>query len=288
MQKKLFVEVACPVGAEQFELAIGLLYTLGYQSFREDGDMLYAYLPHDQWSEDTAQATRTTLAPLLLAGTDISTCTLEERNWNAEWEASLQPIVVSERLLIAPSGKSVCIKAGQLLIEINPKMSFGTGYHETTRLMLRALEQTLLPNDRVLDIGTGTGILAIAARKLGNQQPILAIDNDLWAVENARENIAVNACSDIEVRWLDAMQALLPVLTEMPYTLILANLNRTVLEGLLPMLSQAAPQARVLISGILKYDEPWLRHTLRRTHYRIQTQTAEGEWLCALLQALEQ
>ncbi|MCS7014221.1 MAG: 50S ribosomal protein L11 methyltransferase [Chloroherpetonaceae bacterium] len=288
MQKKVFVEVSSVIGQEHLETAVGLLHSLGYDAFREEEDTLYAYLLSEQWNAEKEIATQKVLEHLTQRPAELRIRYLEDRNWNAEWEASLQPIVVSQRLAIVQSGKTLPVQDGQLIIEINPKMSFGTGYHETTRLVLRELERSLLPNDRVLDIGTGTGVLAIAARKLGNTLPILAVDNDEWAVENARENIAVNRCANIEVRQLDALTALPHLCAETRYTLILANLNRTVLDTLLTLLAQVVPQARLIVSGILKYDHSWLQQRLRNTPYSIAHLTTEGEWLCALLQPLTQ
>ncbi len=282
MEKNDYVEILLPIGAEHFDLAIGLLRQIGYESFWEDGDTLRAYLPCAAWNPAQEAATRAALAQILLTPPTLQVALLPARNWNAEWESTLRPIEVSPRIVIVPSDHKTWAHAhDQLAIEINPKMSFGTGYHETTRLMIRMLEQVLLPHDRVLDIGTGTGILAIAARKLGNLHPILALDNDVWSIENAQENIALNHCHKIEVKLIDAQHDLPAVLHTTPWSLILANLHRNLLEHILPILREHAPQAQILLSGILKYDESWLRHLTHRLHYRINRLTKENDWLCA-------
>ncbi len=283
MEKKGYVEISLSIDAENFDVAIALLSQMGYETFWEDGDTLRTYMPAAMWNAAQECATQTALTEGLGRSVAMQVTFLEERNWNAEWEKTLVPIEVSSRIVIVQSGKTVPNLEGRLTIEINPKMSFGTGYHETTRLMIRTLELTMQPTDFVLDIGTGTGVLAIAARKLGNRNPILALDNDEWSVKNALENIAANQCEDIEVEQLDALSDLERVLALQPWTLILANLNRNVLERLLPKLASNAPQAKVMLSGILKYDRDWLNQRLCQLHYNVLSLSSEGEWLCALV-----
>lgn len=113
--------------------------------------------------------------------------TVEPQNWNAEWEESIQPIRVCERFVIAPSWHPVEAPEGVIVLTIDPKMSFGTGYHETTRLMLRLMDDVTFAGRRTLDVGTGTGVLAIAARRCGSDD-VLGVDIDPWSFDNAEEN----------------------------------------------------------------------------------------------------
>ncbi|NTW09765.1 MAG: 50S ribosomal protein L11 methyltransferase, partial [Chlorobiaceae bacterium] len=207
---------------------------------------------------------------------------MADRNWNAEWEAHLQPIEISDRILIIQKNKDIVPKPGQIVIEINPKMSFGTGYHATTRLMLRQMEQMELKGKKIMDIGTGTGVLAIAARKLGNTMPILAFDNNTWAAENAMENIVENNTPDIDVKMLDAEEDLVVNLRE-GYDLVLANINKNVIDRILPVIRKNAPGSEVLLSGILVYDEPWLKKLLKRLGYAVVQTIYEDEWLSSLI-----
>ena len=164
-------------------------------------------------------------------------------------------------------------------------MSFGTGYHATTRLMLRQMETLDLTNKKIMDIGTGTGVLAIAARKIGSNLPILAFDNNSWSVENALENIKENNAQDITIKLLDAEEDLILYLKE-GYDLILANINKNVIDRILPVLRKYAPQAMVLLSGILVYDEPWLKKLLKRLDYKIEKTIYEEEWLSSFIKPL--
>ncbi len=283
MEKKSHIALSLLLGAEHFDDAIGLLSLDGFENFWEDGDTLHAYILEREWTTEKKVIVLDRLKRLV--GTSISTREekIDDRNWNADWEATLAPIDVSDRIAIVQQGKFYDNHAGKLLIEINPKMAFGTGYHETTRLMIRQLETVMRPADVILDIGTGTGVLAIAARKLGNLNPIVAFDNDTWSVENTQENIATNRCTNITVNRLDAESDLTTELRRMPFTLILANVNRNVIEKILPTIHTHAPNASVLLSGVLKYDEAWLRNLTSNLTYRIESLTAENEWLCAFI-----
>ncbi|MCS6989618.1 MAG: 50S ribosomal protein L11 methyltransferase [Chloroherpetonaceae bacterium] len=283
MTNQPYIELSLRVGEERFELLIALLHQLGFESFLEEGDALRAYVAASEWTSEKESEARTLVRSLVGDDVALETRRIEPRNWNAEWERSLAPIEIDDWLVIVQSGKSVQPKPNRLVVEINPKMSFGTGYHETTRLMLRAMRALMEPDDRVLDVGTGTGVLAIVARKLGNRHPICACDNDEWAVLNAKENCAINQAESIEVLQLDAPNGIEPLLAERGFSLVLANLNRAVLEKLLPAIARLSPNSKVLVSGLLKYDLDWLKNSLAELNFALARLWEEGEWICALV-----
>ncbi len=280
-----FIELAFQISPDLHELYIGLLAGEGIESFLEEDHQLLAYLPETEWTEEKKQGIHAMLLNRV-GNLPVYTATfIADRNWNAEWEATLQPIEISDKLLIVQKSSDVTPKPGQIVIEINPKMSFGTGYHATTRLMLRQMEHLDLKDKKIMDIGTGTGVLAIAARKLGNNRPILAFDNNSWAAENALENIAENQADAIKVELLDAEEDLALNLKE-GYDLILANINKNVLDRILPVIRKYAPGAPVLLSGILVYDEPWLNKLLKRLDYTVVQTIYEDEWLSSFIKPL--
>lgn len=277
-----FIELTFDIPASLHELYIALLSGEGIEYFQEEDEKLLAYLPESEWNEKKEETVRAMLLERFGSVPAYRACFMADRNWNAEWEAHLQPIEISDRMLIIQKNKDIAPKPGQIVIEINPKMSFGTGYHATTRLMLRQMEQMDLAQKKIMDIGTGSGVLAIAARKLGNTLPILAFDNNTWAAENAMENILENNTKDIDVKLLDAEEDLAANLRD-GYDLILANINKNVIDRIFPVIRKNAPEAVVLLSGVLVYDEPWLKKMLKRLGYSVVKTIYEEEWLSSLV-----
>jgi ribosomal protein L11 methyltransferase len=279
-----YTELSFEIDADLYELYIALLSEEGIEYFQEEENRLLAYLPEQDWNREKEETITALLKTTFGSVPAYTASCMADRNWNAEWEAHLQPVEVSDRFLIIQKQKEFRKKPGQIVIAINPKMSFGTGYHATTRLMLRQMEQLDIENRKIMDIGTGTGVLAIAARKLGNRLPILAFDNNAWAAENAEENVAENQADRIRIELLDAEEDLAANLQE-GYDLILANINKNVIDRVLPVVRKHAPRAAVLLSGILVYDEPWLKKLLKRLGYTVRRLLYEDEWLSALVEA---
>ncbi|MEI6848235.1 MAG: 50S ribosomal protein L11 methyltransferase [Chlorobiaceae bacterium] len=278
-----YIELAFDIPPSLNELYIALLANEGIEYFQEEDHRLLAYLPETEWNKKKEEEMVTLVQERLGHTPSYQVNIMFDRNWNAEWEANLKPIEISARVLIVQKNKEITPKPGQIVIEINPKMSFGTGYHATTRLMLRQMEKLELKDKKIMDIGTGTGVLAIAARKLGNNHPILAFDNNVWAAENAIENIEQNNAPDIKIELLDAEEDLVENLKE-GYDLIFANINKNVIDRILPVIMKYTPNAQVLLSGILVYDEPWLKKLLKRLGYEIAQTIYEDEWLSSLVQ----
>jgi ribosomal protein L11 methyltransferase len=277
------IELAFEIDSDLYELFIAVLSQVGIEYFLEDDRKLLAYLPESDWNADKEASIKIMLQETFGSVPHFTASFVADRNWNAEWEAHLEPVEISDRFLIVQHQKEYEVKPGQIVIAINPKMSFGTGYHATTRLMLRQMEELDLDDKKIMDIGTGTGVLAIAARKLGNRNPILAFDINAWAAENAVENVTENDVTDIRVELLDAEEELVANLKE-GYDLILANINKNVLDRILPTIRRHAPSAQVLLSGVLIYDEPWLKQLLKRINYTNVKTIYEDEWLSALIE----
>ncbi|NTV68488.1 MAG: 50S ribosomal protein L11 methyltransferase [Chlorobaculum sp.] len=277
------IELAFEIDSDLYELYIAVLSQVGIEYFLEEDRKLLAYLPENDWSTDKEASIKIMLQETFGSVPHFTVTFMADRNWNAEWEAHLQPVEISDRFLIIQHQKEYDVKPGQIVIAINPKMSFGTGYHATTRLMMRQMEELDLADRKIMDIGTGTGVLAIAARKLGNKNPILAFDNNAWAAENAVENVEENDAADIRVELLDAEEELAANLEE-GYDLILANINKNVIDRIMPVIRRHAPTAQVLLSGVLVYDEPWLKQLIKRLGYTLKKTIYEEEWLSALVE----
>ena len=232
------------------DLLINELGELGFESFLQTENGVSAFISEADWSDQLL--TQIDLAQNEQVQISHQIEFIKEENWNANWEASFDPICVSNRCTIrAPFHPPA---ETEMEIVINPKMSFGTGHHQTTYMMVQLLMDMDIKGSRVLDMGCGTGILAIAACKKGASH-ITAIDIDQWCFNNSLENIQVNGCPSIKVILGDAT-----ALGHEIYDLIIANINRNVLlNDLSTYVKVLAPGGLLLLSGFYAEDIPLIR-----------------------------
>lgn len=199
---------------------------------------------------------------------------LPNQNWNAQWEQSFQAVEVGQFVRIRANFHPR--KPGfahELLIE--PRMAFGTGHHATTYLMIELMEQVGWANKRVIDFGSGTGVLAILAAQLG-ADPVLAVDIEAAAVENTHENAAANG---VDVQVFQGDLSALP-LSGQPADIILANINRNVILGTLDTLyEQLRLEGSLFISGILNQDGDRLRERLQQSQFKVVSERERAGWL---------
>jgi ribosomal protein L11 methyltransferase len=215
------------------------------------------------------------------ADVEFEVGTVEEQNWNAEFEQSLEPVQVAPGLTITQSWHPVEVSdPNELVVMIDPKMSFGTGHHESTRLIARLMMRLEYAGKRVLDIGTGTGVLAIIAAKRGAAR-VLAFDNNEWAVSNTLENLALNEATD-EV---EVLQCEMPEITEGDFDIILANLHRNIIMELLPEIARKlsdSTEAVLLTSGVLIVDYDSLIDAAAAHGLRRIAEERENEWVATI------
>jgi len=182
---------------------------------------------------------------------------LESQDWLAEWKSHFKPIKVGKKIWIVPPWERVKSLTDELVIQIDPQMAFGTGHHATTQLMIELMERYLKPAVTVLDAGTGSGILAIIAAKLG-ASGVFGFDVEPEAIENARHNAQLNKVLEIRFEIGDSS-----VIPSEVYQLILANINRNVLTEILPLLlSHLSVNGHLVISGILNEDKAEIKDRL--------------------------
>ncbi len=200
---------------------------------------------------------------------------LREERWRDSWKRYFKPQRIGERLLVKPSWAKYKVKAGDAVIEIDPGMAFGTGQHPTTAMCLRALENRLRPRQAVLDLGAGTGILAIAAAKLGAGR-VLALDIDPQAVKAARENVALNGVRGV----VEVREGTLPEgAPGRRFDLIVANISGLTIERLAANLAGALRQSGTLIvSGFLEDTVEALDRALAAAGVTVDRVEAEGVW----------
>lgn len=216
----------------------------------------------------------------LAESVEISKKFVEAKNWNEEWEKNLRVIEVTDRIVIKPSFKEYEAKENQIILHIDPKMSFGTGEHETTRLVLELLDTDYNGEDKVLDLGSGTGVLGICTAKMGANKVIL-IDNDEWCLENGIENIEANGVGDTTSAVLGEINDL----QENQFDLIIANINRHILLGIgSDIKGKLSQNGKVILSGLLNVDIEDITESYRKIGFKIVKQKSLHEWAALVLE----
>ncbi|RMG55433.1 MAG: 50S ribosomal protein L11 methyltransferase [Bacteroidetes bacterium] len=255
--------------ASQHEVLTALLAEAGFEAFESEGDRLVAYqAAHTYTSEQVDQV----LSWLPDGPPAYETAHIPAVNWNARWEADFQPVVVDQFCQIVPSFHTPAPGIAYTIL-IDPKMSFGTGHHETTRLMVRQLAELEVRGKQVLDMGCGTGILGILAAKMGARS-VLGIDIDAWSSENSLENISRNEVTGMEVRQGDVT-----AIPDLRYDLILANINRNVLlNDMTHYAKHLSEEGILVISGFYEWDREVLEEAAHQAGLRPGLCLAEGDW----------
>ncbi|MGZ3901715.1 MAG: 50S ribosomal protein L11 methyltransferase, partial [Bacteroidia bacterium] len=250
------------------EILVAMISDMGFESFDYSENGFTAYITEDQQSQVNLYE--------LVFDDFTYKYTIEKiakTNWNSEWEKNFEPVVVDDLLCIrAPFHEHN--KNVKHEIIIMPKMSFGTGHHQTTQLMCAAMFENDFKNKRVLDMGCGTGVLAILAKLLGAKD-ILAIDIDEWSVENSFENCAVNKAENIVVRKGDV--DLLP--GENNFDFIIANINKNILKAHIPSYSSKLnPGGDLFLSGFFTTDVEELSETAKFHGLNVKHYYSKDEW----------
>jgi len=273
-----YTEIAIEADELLSEQLTGILSQLGIEGFWEDNGVLRCYIRAERWTPaletELGRVIRLIFRGNGSAQPSFTVTRTEDRDWNELWEQSLRPIGVTDRITIAPSWHPVTPREGAIVLTIDPRMAFGTGHHETTRLCLRLLERYVPPAGRVLDVGTGTGILAIAAVKLGAAYA-LGIDVDEWACSNAAENSRFNNVGHTVEVHQGSLQSAPPG----TFLLVLANIQLDVILELLDdMIPRLEEKGTVIFSGILHHDVPALQAALFSRGLKPIEALEEGEW----------
>ena len=228
------------------EILIAQLAEVGFESFVETETGLQAYIQKEEWTD-------TVLKDVSILNSEAFTfqhrySEIKQINWNEAWEQNFSPISVDDTCAVrAPFHKSFDVPYE---IIISPKMSFGTGHHETTIMMLQYILEDDFNQKRVLDMGCGTTVLGIMAERKGAAE-VMAVDIDDWCVENSEENIQLNNCKNITVKQGDA--SILPA--KPVYDIILANINKNILLQDIPAYSECLKEGGIIyFSGFYKDD----------------------------------
>lgn len=255
------------------EILVAELGLLGFESFVENEHGLQAYVLKTQW--DPAQLDEVQILKSDAFEISFQHKEIEQVNWNAEWEKNFDPISVGDQCYLrAPFHPE---KEVPYSIIIEPKMSFGTGHHETTHMMLEFILENEFEGKRVLDMGCGTAVLAILAEMRGAQS-LDAIDIDTWCYENAQENVAMNHCQHINVALGDATA----IPEDARYDVILANINRNILVADLPRYTQALrPNGAIYLSGFYEEDLDLIKENCNNLGLQFVENKVRNQWVAA-------
>ncbi len=252
---------------EQADILIARLAEAGYDGFEETGQELKAFIKEqhfdNQLMQELAYKYQLSFSTELMAG----------QNWNQLWESNFQPVVVDDFVAVRADFHEPVAGVEQEII-ITPKMSFGTGHHATTFMMIQQMREIDFTGKRVFDFGTGTAVLAILAEKLGAAK-VIAADNDDWSITNATENLQRNNCGSVELRKVDN------ALLNESFDIILANINKNVIvDNFSVLVQQLKPGGTLLFSGLLKEDETAITGTGKAHLLVFAGKTEKDNWLC--------
>ena len=264
MMKHIKIEVVA--NEYQQEELVALFDDYAATGFEQTDDKLMAYFVEDGFVQDEVLK--------ILEGYNYAISEIEETNWNAEWERNFHPVIVDNFCAVrAHFHESISNVKHEIII--TPKMSFGTGHHATTYMMIEQMQELDFAGKTVFDFGTGTGILAILAEKLGASN-IAAIDVDEWSIENAKENFERNNCQKIDIH-------LSTTIPSEQFDIILANINRNVILQYMPHLKQSLREkGKLLLSGLLLQDEDDINKVCKSHGLRLLTRRERLGWISLL------
>ena len=252
----------------------------GFETFEDTDEGVKGYVQQGLFDEALLKA--------LIGDFPLPSCTVaytvseaEDKDWNEQWEQQgFEPIVVNDTLVIHDGRHLPSDIRPQTSIEIDAHLAFGTGTHETTRMMVGQLMGLDLTDKRVLDCGTGTGILGIAALKLGAREAV-GYDIDEWSTDNARHNAVINMVDGQFTSLLGDASILKEVSGQ--YDVVLANINRNILlNDMEAFVGKMAPHSTLLLSGFYEQDIPMLEEKAVSLGLKKQTQQHDGDWACLM------
>ena len=264
------------------EIISGLLWELNISGLTEENDFIKVFSSEN---ELTKREIETFLKKLVnekvIDEFSVEEYDLENKNWNEEWEKNLNVIKVTDRIIIKPSHKEYKPLENEIVITIDPKMSFGTGEHQTTKLMLKLIEKYIKPGMKVLDLGSGTAVLSIASAKLGAKKAV-AIDNDELCFENAIENCRAN---DVDNN-IDVKVGEIKDIDEKDFDVILANIQKNILMDIASDLkSKLKKNGFVILSGLLTEDEEEIKMYYDKLNFTFVQKERMDEWIALVFKS---
>lgn len=252
------------------DIMIAELADLGFDGFEETETGLFSYIDSAKFDTEVSGV----LADLAVQhGATYTSNAIDKQNWNALWESNFEPVLVDDFVGVRANFHEPFNNQVEHDIIITPKMSFGTGHHGTTYSVMQLMRGIDFKGQSVFDFGTGTGLLAILAHKLGASY-VLGVDNDDWCIENASENIVVNNTQSIEIEKVNDAKL------NKKFNIIIANINKNIILDNLAFLAEATvPGGVVLLSGLLVEDEPEIEAACAALGWKHQETRIRKNWI---------
>ncbi len=245
---------------------LAILSVNNFEGFEETENALKAFIPEDIFNEDSFIEVMA-----IFPGAKYNVAVVENINWNAEWEANFQPVIIDDFAGIRAHFHEPLKNVAHELI-ITPKMSFGTGHHATTHMMVQLMREVDFINRSVFDFGTGTGVLAILATQLGAGK-VVAGDNDEWSIENAKENFTQNSTPEIDLIQLDTLPE------NKTFDIILANINLNIILLNMGGISKSLNSSgTILLSGFLINDIQAIKESLNLNGLMFKNYIENNNW----------
>lgn len=272
-----YFEVQISFNKKNYEELYNTLYLNGIENLLEEDGLIKIYFDEsDSGKIDLLK--NDLLGNKIIKEKDFVSEKLENRNWNEEWENTIEPVYIKDKMIIYPSWKKDELKdtEGKILIEIDPKMSFGTGHNETTQLVLELMSENIeSTEEKMLDFGTGTGILTIAGIKMGVDHAV-AIDIDEDSIENAEEYFQKNSVHEN----VTLLKANISEIDEDSFDIVCANIIRSVIiENMEHISGKIKPNGKLFLSGILLSEDQEILEYLTQYYFEIQDIISSAEWI---------
>lgn len=271
-----YIELKCqiqPFTEEIADILIAELGELDYESFTQSDDAVEAYIQvplFDMEAVNEISLNHLSNAPFTLS---YSHKTIESQDWNAVWESNFNPVIISDQVVIRASFHTDTPKVPHDIV-IDPKMSFGTGHHSTTSLMIQTILETDLTDKTVLDMGCGTSLLAILASQR-NAAKVDAIDIDEWPYKNSLENIQTNGADNVSVFLGDAA-----LLVGKKYDIVLANINRNILLNDMKHYVACLPKGgQLIMSGFYTEDLTYIQDEAKKNNLEYISHKVDLNWV---------
>ncbi len=280
-----WIELKLDIPNTELEKVSAYIFAHGCQGINVMDDAIIVYFSTHHWTDEVKIALTNYIRQVVPGFTqkNFQVRAMTDHDWNADWKKHFKPVKVTSSVVVYPPWEKYRAGQGEMAVKINPKMAFGTGHHESTRLVIIEMEKIIRPGMHVLDVGTGSGILAIIARKMGAES-VLGLDNDMEAIKNATENLNLNKINaGVQFGYGELEQV-----TPSDYDVVLANINKNTLMQYAPMFPQYLKIGGMLIlSGILRMDELDITRTFHSHGFQVKKMNVIKDWLAVVMELKE-